>query len=105
MEKIKFIVAQMLLVLAVGCATAPSGLPSSARLVGGGLLISWEAPEKGTAVLIEKHSGKTVETRSLAAREKFTFDVSSTQDAQVISAIFGAMPEKAIFQLYFIPWR
>jgi hypothetical protein len=103
MKKIEVTFATVLLVFLVGCATRLPGFPG-ARLVGGGLNIKWEAPAKGTAYLVERKSGKIIETRTLAAREAFTFDATDREDQERVKVQFGnAVPPDGDFKLYFVP--
>lgn len=91
-----------------GCTTtiATGPVPPGAKLIGGGLDINWSAHIEGTAILIEKSTGKTVATQSLAAGDAFDFDVTEPEKAEVLKAIFGReLPSDAQFQLYFVPRR
>ena len=91
------------LLLAVGCAST-SNLPSGAKKVGGGLQIEWDAPTEGTAILVETTTGKIVATKSVSdGGAGFRFDVTSSEYAEVLTAIFPAMPTNAQFLLYFVP--
>jgi len=45
-------------------------LPGRQYPVGGGLNIAWQAPSAGTVFLVEKRTGKLVETRSLEERRR-----------------------------------
>ena len=91
------------LLLAVGCAST-SNLPSGAKKVGGGLQIEWDAPTEGTAIFVETTTGKIVATKSVSdGGAGFRFDVTSSEDAEVLTAIFPAMPTNAQFLLYFVP--
>jgi hypothetical protein len=94
------------LVLA-GCESqsrSRKGFPSSGqRLVGGGLMIAWEAPEEGTVYLVEKETGKLVETRSMEEGEAYTFAVESVVDAEDLEEMLGINFARAEFLLYFEP--
>ena len=101
-------------VLLVGCAskdqrfrpvTLSGGqvLPGRQYLVGGGLTISWKAPEAGTVYLMEKKTRKLVETKSLEQGDVFSFTVDSTVRAQELGDILGINLAKAQFLLYFEP--
>ncbi|RPJ26927.1 MAG: hypothetical protein EHM35_14545, partial [Planctomycetaceae bacterium] len=72
--------------LLAGCASDEdlrvAGLPGDQYLVGGGLTIGWKAPEAGTVYLMEKKTGKLVETRSLEEGDVYSFTVDSTVRAQ-----------------------
>ena len=99
--------AFLILLMLVGCATGPSlqadGLPDEQYLVGGGVMIDWEAPATGTAYLVEKTSGKIVETRSLAQGDSYTFSVSSGGQAAEFEKMLGVRFSEARFLLYFQP--
>ena len=88
------------LVLA-GCATG--GLPSNARVVGGGPQIEWNAPVAGTAILKEMTSGKILVTKSLDEQDKFEFtlDLANTEAIKALLGTNGLV--QARFQLYFAP--
>jgi len=90
-----------------GCSTKSlhldSRLPDQPRLVGGGFLIEWKAPEPGTAYLVEKQTGKIVETRTLAADEVFSFAATSVVQADEFEQILGIRFDQAQFLLYFQP--
>ncbi|MCU0915376.1 MAG: hypothetical protein MUC88_12545 [Planctomycetes bacterium] len=90
-----------------GCTTRSlhldSRLPDQPRLVGGGVIIEWKAPEPGTAFLVEKQTGKIVETRTLAADEVFSFAATSVVQADEFEQILGIRFDQAQFLLYFQP--
>lgn len=79
------------------------GLPGEEYLVGGGMMIDWEAPEAGTAYLVEKMSGKIIETRSLAEGDSYTFSVGSSKQASEFEMMLGIKFSDARFLLYFQP--
>ena len=93
--------------LLAGCQTNPplqsDGLPGEQYLVGGGMMIDWEAPTEGTAFLVEKASRKIVETRSLAAGDSYTFSVASSGQAAEFERMLGIRFSEARFLLYFQP--
>lgn len=93
--------------LLAGCASDDdlrvAGLPGEQYLVGGGLTIGWKAPEAGTIYLMEKRSGKLVETRSVEEGDVYSFAVDSTVRAQELGDILGINLAKAEFLLYFEP--
>jgi hypothetical protein len=94
--------------LLTACTTtvAPGPIPPGAMLIGGGLVINWSAHVEGTAILIEKTTGKTIATQSLAAGDAFDFNVTEAESAEVVKALFGReLPPDAQFQLYFVPRR
>ena len=102
MDRLVVIVILTVFMLGGGCAS-PGGIRGG-RLVGGGLSINWQAPEKGTAYLMERKSGKIIETRTLAAREAFTFDVTDEDDQERVKTLFGnVIPADGDFKLYFVP--
>lgn len=78
-------------------------LPGRQYLVGGGINIEWKAPEPGTVFLVEKKTGKLVETRSLDGGDVFSFVVDSTVRAQELGEIIGINLAKTQFLLYFEP--
>ena len=90
-----------------GCKTVPplqaDGLPGEQYLVGGGMMIDWEAPSSGTAYLVEKVSGKLVETRTLAEGDSYTFSVASGGQAAEFEKMLGIKFSEARFLLYFRP--
>lgn len=101
-----------------GCTTTQSSgrldLPGNAKLVGGGLLIEWTAPVKGTAILAETTSGKIVETRSLEEGDTFSFEPMKADNMTLLNSMFGDIdnkgsdglsrfPADARFALYFAP--
>ncbi|MBM4026636.1 MAG: hypothetical protein FJ280_14725 [Planctomycetes bacterium] len=90
-----------------GCAAtelaADSRLPDEPGLVGGGMLIEWKAPEPGTAYLVERRTGKIVETRSLAAGQIYAFSATSVVQADEFEQMLGIRFARAQFLLYFEP--
>jgi len=90
-----------------GCASTGlhrvNNLPGEQRLVGGGIMISWKAPEAGTVYLVEKKTRKLIETRSLDEGDVFDFKVESTVDAEELGNMLGINFSKAEFLLYFKP--
>ena len=78
-------------------------LPDAPRLVGGGILIEWQAPEPGTAYLVEKRTGKIVETRSLDEGGVYSFAATSVVQADEFEQMLGIPFGKAQFLLYFQP--
>lgn len=78
-------------------------LPGEQHLVGGGFLIDWEAPEPGTVYLIEKQTGRIVETRTMAEGEAYTFEVASIVQAEELEELLGIDFAKTRFLLYFEP--
>jgi hypothetical protein len=78
-------------------------LPDSPRLVGGGMMIEWKAPERGTVYLVEKRVGKIVETRTLEKGEVYSFAATSVVQADEFEQMLGVPFAKARFLLYFEP--
>jgi len=90
-----------------GCRTSPplqaDGLPGEQYLVGGGMMIDWEAPTAGTAYLVEKTSGKIIETRSVAQGDSYTFSIASGGQAAEFEKMLGIKFSEARLLLYFQP--
>jgi hypothetical protein len=90
-----------------GCGPQTSrrvaSLPGDYHLVGGGLNISWKAPEPGTVFLVEKKTGKLIETRSLEEGEIYTFAVESVVRAEELQDMLGVNFSRTQFLLYFEP--
>jgi hypothetical protein len=80
-----------------------SRMPGEKQLVGGGMMIEWRAPEAGTVYLVEKTTGKIVETRSLEEGEKYSWTVTSVVQAEDLQELLGIKFSKARFLLYFEP--
>jgi hypothetical protein len=78
-------------------------LPGDKQLVGGGHMIEWRAPEAGTVYLVEKTTGKIIETRSLARDDVYTFSVTSITQAEDLQTLLGIQFSRARFLLYFEP--
>lgn len=81
----------------------PVYLSGESRLVGGGLKIEWKAPEAGTAYLVEKQTGKLVQTVTLESGQSYEFKVESVVDADELEQLIGIDMDKAQFLLYFKP--
>lgn len=90
-----------------GCRTGGSlqsdGLPAEEYLVGGGMVINWQAPAEGTAYLVEKASGKIVETRSMKRGDTYDFSIASTGQAAEFEKVMGVKLSEARLLLYFEP--
>lgn len=95
-----------------GCAT--SDLPRGARFVGGGLMVDYEAPADGTAILMERTSRRMVATESLREGDSFEFRPGLGSCDEVLFRMFSGtgsvegadvfvVPTNAFFQLYFVP--
>ena len=78
-------------------------LPDTPRLVGGGMLIAWKAPERGTVYLVERQTGKIVETRTVEQGEVYSFAATSVVQADEFEQMLGIKFGKAHFLLYFEP--
>ena len=92
-----------LLTLAVGCTTTSTGLPPGCRVVGGGLSVEWEAPERGTVIIREETTHRVVATETLEGGDSFDFPMSSNHH-EALSRLFGdPMPTNLTFVLYFVP--
>jgi hypothetical protein len=81
----------------------PDGLPGEEYLVGGGMMIDWEAPTAGTVYLVEKVTGKIIETRSVKAGDSYSFSVASDKQASEFERMLGIKFAEARFLLYFQP--
>lgn len=104
MKKLSALLVSAILISGLGCATV--SLPPNSRVVGGGLQITWTAPEDGTAVLVESSSGKVVATETVGAGDEFEFKANRETEAEVLSRLFGSpLPYDARFVLYFSPKR
>ena len=102
------LVASTLGVLAPsGCGTRkPSPvvrLPDAPQMVGGGIMIEWKAPQRGTVYLVEKQTGKLVETRSLEQDQVYSFAATSVVQADEFEQVLGIRFSRARFLLYFEP--
>jgi len=102
------LVVSLLGVLAAGGCGAgkPSAvvrLPDAPQMVGGGMMIEWKAPARGTAYLVEKQTNKIVETRSLEEGEVYSFAATSVVQADEFEQMLGIRFARARFLLYFEP--
>ena len=80
----------------------PTGLPRHLEVVGGGMSINWMAPTAGTAYLVEKTSGKIIETKWLKEGEGYQFEVSPDQPT-VFERAVGVSLNNARIVLLFQP--
>jgi hypothetical protein len=82
--------------------------------VGGGLKIEYRAPTDGTAILMERTSGRIVATESLTEGNDFSFHPNMQGTSEVLFSMFAAtnavntgefpqVPTNTYFQLYFVP--
>jgi hypothetical protein len=78
-------------------------VPGKEYLVGGGIMIEWRAPERGTVYLVEERTNKIVETRSMAEGDVYTFAVTSVVQASDYEELLGIKFSRARFLLYFEP--
>ena len=78
-------------------------LPDAPQMVGGGMMIAWKAPARGTVYLVEKQTGKIVETRSLEQDEVYSFTATSVVQADEFEQMLGIRFSRARFLLYFEP--
>ena len=86
-----------------GRSLEPDGLPGEEYLVGGGMMIDWEAPAAGTVYLVEKVTGKIIETRSVKMGDSYSFAVASDKQASEFERMLGIKFAEARFLLYFQP--
>lgn len=105
---VSILIISLLGVLAVsGCGAGKRSpvvrLPDTPQMVGGGMMIEWKAPERGTAYLVEKQTGKIVETRSLEEGEVYSFAATSVIQADEFEEMLGIRFSRARFLLYFEP--
>ena len=101
------IVVVGLVMIAAGCTTPSqsypaTGLPHNLEVVGGGLTINWIAPTAGTVYLVEKTSGKIIETRAMNEGDVFKFEVSPDQPT-VFERAVGVNLNNARIVLLFKP--
>jgi len=102
------LVASLLGALVVGgCGASKHSpvvrLPDAPQVVGGGIMIEWKAPQRGTVYLVEKQTGKLVETRSLEQDEVYSFTATSVVQADEFEQMLGIRFSRARFLLYFEP--
>ena len=107
----KYITSLLLLgfvTILVGCNSNTSGglnsktgLPQQKYLVGGGLMIDYQASCEGTAFLVEKTSARIIKTQSMFKGTNFDGPGSiSDEDSQ---KYFGMPISKLKLELYFVP--
>ena len=103
------ITAVGLLMSAAGCGTLTSlqggDLLKGAKVVAGGFAINWKAPTAGTVYLIEKTSGKTIETQSVDEGGTYEFEMTLDDEEvlQTFANAFGVSVKEAELVLYFKP--
>ncbi len=104
MRKTICLIGIVLLALALGVGCTTPGRPPAAKVIGGGAQIEWQASQDGTAILVEAVTGKVIMTRSLKANDqRFTFDYTVAEEAEVVKKALGNMPANPEFVLYFVP--
>jgi hypothetical protein len=79
------------------------GLPDERYVVGGGSMIDWKAPAAGTAYLVEKTTGKIIETRSMEPGDNFGFSVGSGSQRAEFERRLGINFSDVELWLYFVP--
>ena len=102
------------LFLLCGCSTGH--LPEGAQRVGGGLSIHYVPPSDGTAIVMERTSGKIIATGSVSSSgAPFEFGPATTPDWEALMTGFFPesnptlgrsgyrIPTTAFFELYFVP--
>ena len=90
----------------VGCGSGGvlnrDGLPSKKYLVGGGLMIEWEASDSGTVYLVEETTKKILITQSVEYKEDVSFSPGSDSQED-FESLLGIKPADAKLLLFFIP--
>ncbi|MEJ5260234.1 MAG: hypothetical protein WHS88_08605 [Anaerohalosphaeraceae bacterium] len=92
-----------ILLTAGGCSIywpTTKGLPSCAKAVGGGLKISYEAPEDGVCYLVDKKLYRVLVTETIGKDSTFEFDVSNA-DPETLK-LYG-IDSGSTLVLYFAP--
>lgn len=100
----------------MSCSTGSPHLPKGAKLVGGGLEISFVPPVDGTAIVLERSTGKMIATESLNANgSPWEFGSAHVPNwDQLLASLFPVtngtnatflyqLPTNAFFELYFVP--
>lgn len=101
--------------LLVGCVN--SNLPAGAKLVGGGLDISYKPDVDGTLILRERTSGRMVATASVSANDSAPWQFGSASTPNWEATVFSlfppvqgtnftstpSLPTNTFFELYFVP--
>jgi hypothetical protein len=77
------------------------GMPKEGRRVGGGLEISYVAPEDGVISLIDRKTCKSLMSKSVVAGEKYQFSAKALDPEN--EKKWGVDVKKADFVLYFLP--
>jgi hypothetical protein len=95
-----------LALVGAGCSTLGShcaDLPDDVQVAGGGFSIMWQAPQEGTAYVVEKTSNKILATETLAEDEWFEYEVEQEDGGAVFKMTTGVSLEEARIVLYFLP--
>ena len=96
-----------LVLVVAGCGLTGSlrgtDLPRGLQVVGAGFVIDWDAPAEGTAYLVERTSGKVIETRSLDEGESYDFSIDADEAASAFEKAVGIPLADARLVLYFKP--
>lgn len=97
----------VLVMVGGGCGLGGSlrgtDLPKGLEVVGAGFMIDWDAPAAGTAYLVEKTSGKVIETRSLSEGESYDFTIDADEAGSEFEKVVGVPLASARLVLYFKP--
>ena len=75
-----------------------NGIPSARWQVGGGLDVSYTAPQDGNVYVVDQQTQRFLVTKSVEEGDNFTFG-SSTQEYDVL----GIDPHTAKIVVYFVP--
>lgn len=101
------LLAVLSVIVLAGCRSEerfrPEYLSGESRLVGGGFKIVWQAPVSGTAYLVERRTGKLVQTVTLGEGETYKFTVESVVDADDLETLLGIDIDNVQLLLYFRP--
>jgi hypothetical protein len=104
--KCAIVVLTGLAMVGTGCGMTGSlrgtDLPRGLQAVGGGFMIDWDAPMKGTVYLVERTSGKVIETRSLDEGESYDFSIDADAASTFENAL-GIPLAEARLVLYWKP--
>ncbi|MBN1362568.1 MAG: hypothetical protein JW993_18365 [Sedimentisphaerales bacterium] len=96
-----------LIIIVAGCrstpAMRPAELPANVQVVGGGVMINWEAPADGTVYLVDKTSGKVIVTQTVEQGDPYEFELDPEDGAEAFKAVTGVELEDARLVLYFKP--
>lgn len=114
--KVHRVVYLLPIILLMSCTTGSPHLPKGAKLVGGGLEISFSSPVDGTAIVLERSTGKIIATESITANgSPWEFGSAHVPNwEEMLASLFPAtnggnssfryqLPTNAFFELYFVP--